>query len=29
MDARETLNTYSHLFKNQMNEIISIIDNLN
>ena len=25
----ETLNTYSHLFKNQMNEIISIIDNLN
>ena len=25
----ETLNTYSHLFKNQMNEIINIIDNLN
>ena len=25
----ETLNTYSHLFKNQINEIINIIDNLN
>ena len=25
----ETLNTYSHLFKNQMNEIVNIIDNLN
>ena len=25
----ETLNTYSHLFKNQMNEIVSIIDKLN
>ena len=25
----ETLNTYSHLFKNQLNEIIDIIDNLN
>ena len=25
----ETLNTYSHLFRNQMNEIINIIDNLN
>ncbi len=25
----ETLNTYSHLFKNQLNEIINIIDKLN
>ena len=25
----ETLNTYSHLFKNQMNEIVNIIDKLN
>ncbi len=25
----ETLNTYSHLFKNKMNEIIDIIDKLN
>lgn len=25
----ETLNTYSHLFKNQLNEIVSIIDKLN
>lgn len=25
----ETLNTYSHLFKNKMNEIIEIIDKLN
>lgn len=25
----ETLNTYSNLFKNQLNEIINIIDKLN
>lgn len=25
----ETLNTYSHLFKNQLNEIINTIDKLN
>ena len=25
----ETLNTYSHLFKNQLNEIINIIDKVN
>ena len=25
----EILNTYSHLFKNQLNEIINIIDKLN
>ena len=25
----ETLNTYSHMFKNKLNNIVSIIDNLN